>query len=153
MAKLSPPDRGQPLDLSYIRQIVSAINDLSNELSPEVANSTSIDTISGSTIDKKTVRTANSRIVGGYKTVSYDSSKTPNSEVPFEYRYSDFKLPPIVTVTPLLEPNATLASKDITVVLTTVATDHVAGIVRFNSQGVATVGMNIIAVGIPKSGQ
>ena len=150
MAKLSPPDRGQPLDLSYIRQIVSAVNDLSNELSPEVANATSIDTVSG---DKQVLRTANSRIVGGYKTVSYDSSKTPNSEVSFEYKYSDFKLAPIVTVTPILEPNATLASKDISVVLTTVATDHVAGVVRFNSQGVATVGINIIAVGIPKSGQ
>lgn len=150
MAKLSPPDRGQPLDLSYIRQIVSAINDLSNELSPEVANATSIDSVSGGT---QVIRTANSRIVGGYTTVSYDSSKTPNSEVSFEYKYSDFKLAPIVTVTPILESNATLASKDITVVLTTVATDHVAGVVRFNSQGVATVGMNIIAVGIPKSGQ
>ena len=149
MAKLSPPDRGQPLDLSYIRQIVSAVNDLSNQLSPEIANSTVVDTTSG----RQEVRTANSRIVGGYKTIAYDSSKTQSSEVAFEYPYNDFKLAPIVTVTPVLEANATLASKDITVVLTTVATNHVAGIVRFNSQGVATVGLNIIAVGIPKSGQ
>lgn len=147
MAKLSPPDRGQPLDVSYIREIVDAVNNLSNELSPTVANSTSIDTVLNG---KHTMKTSNARIVAGYKDVSYDSNTTPGYEVPFEYEYEDFKFAPIVTATPIIS-TSTLASKDISIVLTSITTKKVSGLVRFNSTGVANVGINLLIVGKPWS--
>ena len=44
MAKVPLPDRGQPLDLSYIYQLADAVNNLSNELSPTTARYITIDT-------------------------------------------------------------------------------------------------------------
>lgn len=147
MAKVPLPDRGQPLDVSYIYQLAEAINNLSNELSPTTARYTTIDTAASG---KQSVRTSDARVVGGYLTVSNGSTTTPGSEQVFNYTYSDFAYTPIVTATPItIETNGTDASKDVSVVLTNVTTGRVDGIVKFNTIGVSSVGINLVIVGIP----
>lgn len=145
MAKVPLPDRGQPLDLSYIYQIAKAVNDLSNELSPVNAKYTSID-VEGQ--GKQEVRTSNSRIIGGYK----DITKTTDSstEEPFEYGFSNFAYPPIVTATTYATGAAkTQAAKDTSVVLTEITTNSVTGVVKFNTAGAASVRVNLTIIGIP----
>ncbi len=44
MAKLPTPDRGQPLDVSYIYQIVDAVNDISEQVSSATYKYASIGT-------------------------------------------------------------------------------------------------------------
>jgi hypothetical protein len=44
MAKLPLPERGQPLDVSYIYQLATAINDLASQISPAVYKYVTIDT-------------------------------------------------------------------------------------------------------------
>jgi hypothetical protein len=147
MAKVPLPERGQPLDLSYIYQLSNAINELSNQLSPTTARFTSIDTVSAGT---QTVRTSDARMVGGYVLVANNSSTSPDGEGSFSYNFSDFAYVPIVTATPILiEEVATDSGKDISVVLTKVTTNRVEGVVRFNTIGVASVGLNLLIVGIP----
>ena len=147
MARVPLPERGQPLDLSYIYQIANAVNELAVQLSPTVGRYTSVDTVSAGT---QSVRTSDARIVGGYVVVSNTSATTADGEGNFSYNFSDFKFVPVVTATPILTGNVgTDASKDIIVVLTRVTTNRVEGIVKFNTIGVADVGINIIAVGIP----
>lgn len=147
MAKIPLPERGQPLDLSYVYQLSNALNELSDELSPSTARYTSIDTVSAGT---QTVRTADARFIGGYVNVTNNSSTSPDGEGTFSYNFSDFAYVPIVTATPILvEDGATESGKDISVVLTKVTANRVEGVVRFNTIGVASVGINLLIVGVP----
>jgi len=147
MSRVPLPERGQPLDLSYIYQVANAVNELAVQLSPTIGRYTSIDTVSSGT---QSVRTSDARIVGGFVLVNNSSATTADGEGTFSYNFSDFKFVPVVTATPILTSNVgTEASKDIIVVLTRVTTNRVEGIVKFNTIGVADVGINLIAVGIP----
>jgi hypothetical protein len=147
MSRVPLPERGQPLDLAYIYQIANAVNELATQLSPTVGRFTSIDTVSAGV---QSVRTSDARIVGGFVLVSNSSATTADGEGTFSYNFSDFKFVPVVTATPILTSNiGTDASKDIIVILTRVTTNRVEGIVKFNTIGVADVGINLIAVGIP----
>jgi hypothetical protein len=147
MSRVPLPERGQPLDLAYIYQLANAVNELAVQLSPTTGRYTSIDTVSAGT---QSVRTSDARIVGGYVTVSNNSITSAGTEASFSYNYSDFQYVPVVTVSPILIGEAnTDAGKDVTVVLTRVTTNRVEGTVRFNSIGIADIGLNLIAVGIP----
>jgi hypothetical protein len=44
MAKIPLPERGQPLDVTYISQLAQAVNELSSAISPATYKYTSIDT-------------------------------------------------------------------------------------------------------------
>lgn len=147
MSKIPLPERGQPLDLSYIYQLANTINELSNQLSPTTGRYTSIDTASAGT---QSVRTSDARIVGGYLTVTNSSTTSPDGEGTFSYNFSDFAYAPVITATPILiDEAATESGKDIAVVLTKITNNRVEGIVKFNTIGVASVGLNLIIVGIP----
>jgi hypothetical protein len=147
MSKIPLPERGQPLDLSYIYQVANAVNELSSQLSPTTGRYTSIDTASAG---QQSVRTSDARIVGGYVTVTNSSTTSPDGEGTFSYNFSDFNYAPVVTATPILiDQNSTESGKDISIVLTKVTNNRVEGIVRFNTIGVASVGVNLLMVGIP----
>lgn len=147
MSKVPLPERGQPLDLSYIYQLADTVNELAVQLSPTVARYTSIDTASAGT---QSVRTSDARVVGGYLTVTNNSSTNPDGEVDFSYTFQDFAYAPVVTATPILIGEATTdAGKDATVILSKVTTNRVEGIVRFNTIGNASVGINLLIIGIP----
>lgn len=147
MAKVPLPDRGQPLDLSYIYQLAEAINNLSNQLSPVNAKYTSID-IPNSL--PQSVRTSDARIVGGIVSVTNTATNTSGTDVEFTYTFSDFAYKPIITATPIVTDIAnTQASKDVTVVLTNITTTSVTGVVKFNTAGVGSIGINLLIVGIP----
>jgi hypothetical protein len=147
MSKVPLPERGQPLDLTYIYQIANALNDLSSKVTSTSNKYTSIDVVSGET---QLVKTSDSRIVGGYVNVTNTDSNTTESEATFSYNFSDFQFVPIVTATPILTGEvATDATKDVSVILTSVTANRVEGVVRFNTLGVSSVGINLIAIGIP----
>lgn len=147
MSKVPLPERGQPLDLTYIYQLANAVNDLSTQVTSSASRYTSIDTVSAG---QQSVKTSDARVVGGFVNVTNDSSNTTGTETSFSYSFSDFQYVPIVTATPIIVGDvATDAAKDITVVLTTVTTNKVEGVVRFNTIGVSSVGINLLIVGIP----
>lgn len=147
MSNLALPQRGQPLDVSYIGQIVEQVNRLSESQSQQTNNYVTIDTASSGPI---TVKTEGARIVGGYKNVTRGTSTTAGAEVSSSYTYSDFKYAPIITATPIiLNTTNTTASKDVTVVLTSVTTNRVDFTVKFSTVGVSSVGVNLLIIGIP----
>jgi hypothetical protein len=88
MAKVPLPARGQPLDLTYIYQLASGINDIASQLSPTTARYTSIDLDENRRTER--VRTSDARIVGGYDVVNFDSTTNPGGQVPFRYPFTDF---------------------------------------------------------------
>ena len=147
MTRIPTPKRGQPLDLSYIYELAEAVNELSKEVNTSASRYTSIDTVSAGT---QRIKTSDARIVGGYLVVNNSTSTSPGSETSFSYNFSDFAYVPVVTATPILIGDAaTESGKDVNIILTKITTNRVEGIVRFNTIGVANVGVNLLAVGVP----
>ena len=146
MAKIPLPERGQPLDVSYVYQLANAINELSTQVSPATYKYVTVDTAG---VGKQSVKASEARIIGGYVDVVSSSTKSVGNEVGFSYDFAaDFKYAPVVTATPI-NTGGTDAGKNVSVVLKTITTSKVEGIVRFNSTGDLSVAVNIIAIGIP----
>ena len=145
MGRLSPPDRGQPLDVDYIRGIVDVLNELAVTATSTTNAMLTIDT---ATSGKQTKKTSDSRRVGGYKEVS--SAGNQNGEVSSEYSFqTNFQYPPIITATPVLIQGAD-AGGAVSITIKTITQDKVTFSVKFS--GTATnlsVGVNLIAIGIP----
>jgi len=146
MAKIPLPERGQPLDLTYIYQLAAAINDLSTQVSPSTYKYVTIDTPSAG---KQSLKASDARIIGGYVEVTNNSTVNAGNEKTFSYDFpTDFKYAPVVTATPLNVGN-TQAGKDVIVILKTVTTSRIEGIVKFNTSGDVSVAVNILIVGVP----
>jgi hypothetical protein len=89
MAKVPLPERGQPLDVTYIYQLADTINDLSTQVSSATYNYTTIDTVSAG---KQNIKTSDARVVGGYVEVANNSTVSAGNEKIFAYDFpSDFK--------------------------------------------------------------
>jgi len=146
MAKIPLPERGQPLDVPYIYKLVDTVNQLSTEVSSATYNYTTVDTVSAG---KQSVKTSETRIIGGYVEVANNSTVTAASEKSFSYDFpSDFKYQPIATATPVNIGN-TPAGQNVSVILKTVTTSKVEGIVRFGASGDLSLAVNLIIIGIP----
>jgi hypothetical protein len=146
MAKVPLPERGQPLDVPYIYKLVDTVNQLSTEVSSATYNYTTVDTVSAG---KQSVKTSEVRMIGGYVEVANNSTVTAASEKSFSYDFpSDFKYQPIATATPVNIGN-TPAGQNVSVILKTVTTSRVEGIVRFGASGDLSLAVNLIILGIP----
>ena len=146
MARIPVPERGQPLDLSYVYQLANAVNELSDEIAPATYNYVSVDTQTAGT---QVTKTSASKLVGGYINVINNTSVTAGEERTFSYTFpGDFKYAPIVTATPVNIGN-TPAGKNVIVILKSITTSRVDGLVRFNTTGDGSVGINLIMLGIP----
>lgn len=145
MAKIPSPEPGQPIDVSYIDQIVRAINDLSVQVSPAIYKYVTVD-VPGFT--SQSAKISETRIIGGYVDV-FKGSQSVGGQKDFSYPFKpEFKYPPIVTASPV-NIGGTDAGKDITVVIKSITTSRIDGVVNFNVNGDVTVGVNLIIVGIP----
>jgi hypothetical protein len=146
MAKVPLPERGQPLDVSYIYQLANALNELSTQISPATYKYVTVDTVG---VGKQSVKASEARIIGGYVDVVSSATQTAGQEVAFSYDFpTDFKYAPIATATPV-NVGGTDAGKNVSVVLKTITTSKIEGIVRFNTTGDLSVAVNIIVIGIP----
>jgi len=145
MAKIPSPEPGQPIDVSYIDQIVRTINDLSVQVSPAIYKYVTVDVPYSASQSAKISET---RIVGGYVDV-FKGSQSVGGQKDFSYPLKpEFKYPPIVTASPV-NIGATDAGKNVTVVIKSITTSRVDGVVNFNVNGDVNVGVNLIIVGIP----
>ena len=146
MAKIPAPDRGQPLDVSYVYQIVEAINDLSSQISSARYKYASIDTTSG---NESTLLT-DTKVVAGEKVI-YPTLTNVTAETTQSFSYSfkgEYRYPPIVTITPVLI-EGTSSGQNVSVIIQSVTNSSVNGIVRFNTGGSLALKVHIIAIGIP----
>jgi hypothetical protein len=146
MAKIPLPERGQPLDVTYIYQLAETINDLSTQISSATYKTTSIDTISAG---KQNIKTSEARLIGGYIEVANNSTVSAGNEKTFSYDFgSDFKYQPIATATAVNTGN-TPAGQNVSIILKTVTTSRVEGVVRFGASGDLSLAVNLIILGIP----
>jgi hypothetical protein len=146
MAKIPLPERGQPLDVTYISQMAQAINELSTAISPATYKYTSIDTPNAG---RQNIKGSEARVIAGYVKVVSSGTITAGEEKPFTYSFpGEFKYAPIATATAVNTGN-TPAGKNVTIILKSPTTSGVEGTVRFNESGTATVNVNLIIIGVP----
>lgn len=144
--KLPIPSRNQPLDVTFISDIVQAINDLYDKVVLKISAYASIWTATG----RKQVRSTELKFVTGQVIVTTGSDVSAGTTKSFEYRFDTaFQVVPVVTATVIaVGSSATDADKDAQVILTDISTSVIKGIVRFDTKGKSTVSVNMIAVGI-----
>jgi hypothetical protein len=147
MARIPTPDRGQPLDVTYIYQIVEAINDLSSQMSSAKYKYASIDTSDGneSTLLTDTKVVAGEQVI--YSTLTTVTADTPPKAFSYSFK-GEFKYPPIVTATPVLL-EGTSSGQDVSVVIESITNGLVNGFVKFNTGGSVALKVHLIAIGIP----
>jgi hypothetical protein len=145
MAKVPLPERGQPLDVTYLYSLVEAVNDLSSQVSSATYNYTTIDTVSA---NKQNIKTSDLRIVGGLARVASDSTVSAGNEKTFTYDYSDFKYAPIVSAT-VVNTGQTQVGQNVNVILKPPTTSKVEGVVRFGTSGNVSLAVHLVIVGVP----
>lgn len=144
MAKLTVPQRGQPLDVSYMYSLVETVN----QLSEVVGTTQNVTQIVASNGKSNTVGTGRSSIVGITTNVATSRQITStDNQVPFTVNYN-FKYAPIIVATPW-NTGDTDAGKNVSVVITKVSNTSASFLVRFETNGLATVDVNVLAIGIP----
>jgi hypothetical protein len=146
MAKIPLPERGQPIDVSYIYQITNAVNQLSDQISTTGYNYTSIDTPSA---NKQNIKTSEARIIGGVVQIPAGQALAGSTKT-FTYSYNgNFKYTPVATATIVNTGGVGTAGDAATVVLTSVDANGLTGLVRFDTSGNASTTVNLIIIGIP----
>lgn len=146
MAKIPLPERGQPLDVTYISQLAQVVNDLSSAISPATYRYTSIDTPNAG---KQNIKGNEARVIGGNINVTSSGTVTAGEEKTFTYPFAgEFKYTPIATAT-VVNTSNTPAGKNVTVVLHNITTSALSGTVRFNASGEVAVNVNLIIIGVP----
>jgi hypothetical protein len=146
MAKIPLPERGQPLDVTYVYSLASAVNDIAASVSSSTYNYLSLD-VAGSN-QPQNVKTSAAKIIGGLKSVTSLRTVTTGEVVDFEYDYADFKFPPSVTITPINETGKP-AGKNVSVVINQITTTKVTGLIRFNESGEVQMAISLLIIGIP----
>lgn len=146
MAIVKLPERGIPLDVTYLYDLANAINTLSSNISSTIYKYTTVKTREAS---DQSVKTSEARFVAGYVDIVTNENVIAGTTKPFSYSFpSDFKYAPIATATPV-NTGQTTVGNDVSVVLTSVTTSRVEGIIKFATTGTMTVSVNIIVCGIP----
>lgn len=146
MAKVPLPDRGQPLDVTYLYQIANALNDAVDTISTAKYNYTTVDTRGRG---KEDLKNSNAKFYASYKDVVNEVTVSANDTRPWVVDFaSEFKYPPVVTAT-VVNTGTSTVGNDAFAIITSITTSKVEGVVRFNSSGSVSTSVNIIAIGIP----
>lgn len=146
MAKVPLPDRGQPLDVTYMYQLATAINDVADTVSTATGKYATIDT---RTIGRQTFKIQDIRIFAGYVDAAPATTVSPTTTIEKSVDLGvAFAYPPIV-IASIVNNNTQAAGNDATVVVSSTTTTSISFRVRFATTGEATVGINYIAIGVP----
>jgi hypothetical protein len=146
MARIPTPDRGQPLDVPYIYQLATAINDIADQVDQSSARYATVFTREA---QKQDLRTSDTRIFASVLDLYSDQEVRSGETKEFAFQIDGFKYAPIATVTPINTGTST-ASNDVLCVITSTTNSEIRGFARFNSSGRVSVSVNVIAVGVPE---
>jgi len=144
--KLIVPQRGQPLDVSYINNIVTVVNELIDQGSPSAKNTTKIVRTFPQRAENM-IPTPGVSIYGEVVNVANSTATTSGGEIPFKINFS-YLYPPLVVATPW-NRGGTDAGKNVSIYVTNVTTSEANLVAKFSSNGTATVDVNVLVVGIP----
>jgi len=146
MAPLPLPDRGQPIDVTYIYTMANVINQIGSTISFSNNKNIIIDT---DTIGKQQLKNTDFAAVAGYAPVTITGNVTTGQIVETTYTFGmTFKNPPIVFAIPSVKNNDNASINASVVVVNTTTTNALFKIV-FGTAGTANIALNVLAIGIP----
>lgn len=143
--KISLPEQGQPLDISYLSDIAKEINNLNTALSS--TGTTSV--IDNGINVPENVRTNNVKIYAtteGIQTGSVTAGSTQEWSVTFN---PEFLYIPIVTAT-IQNNSGSTAGTNTAITISRIATGAVSGKILYNTEGSIDITINILAVGLSR---
>ena len=146
MSRLPTPDRGQPIDVPYLYQIATAINSLSDQIDASAERYTTIYTRDA---QKQDLRTSNTRVFASVQELYSQTEVRAGDLKEFFFQIDGFKFAPIATITPV-NIGTSSASNDVLAVITSITASEIRGFVRFNSAGIVSISVNVIAIGVPQ---
>lgn len=146
MSKIPLPERGQPLDVTYIYELAQVVNELAKEISPATYDYVTVQTLDNGPQNRKITEV---RVRAGLEKVASSRSVLAGDQLPFSHSFTgEFRFAPIVTATPI-NVGQTPAGSNVTVILNDPSTSSVSGFVKFNTSGEVSLNVNLIIVGIP----
>lgn len=146
MARIPTPDRGQPIDVPYIFRLATAVNDLADQIDESSERLTSIFTRES---QRQDLRTSDTRFFASFQDLYSQQSVNAGETKEFVFQIDGFKFPPIATVSPI-NTGTSVTSNDVFAVITSITNSEIRGFVRFNSSGIVSVSVNLIAIGVPE---
>ncbi len=143
MAEIPIPDRGQPIDVAYIEKMVRTLNGLTQSQSKY--GYVTIDTASAG---PQNLVSSEIKTVAGLVNVSKDSASQNTQGFYYSIPGNSFKYTPVVTATPVAVTGFA-SGEGATVLITSVTTSRIEGVVNFNTSGTAAVVVNLLIMGVP----
>lgn len=146
MAKVPLPDRGQPLDVTYMYQLANAVNDIADSVSTATNRYATIDTRA---VGKQNFKIPDIRLYAGYLDFTNNQVVTATQVIEKSTDFGvAFSYPPIIIAT-VINNNTQASGNSATVVVSSTSTTSASFRVRFDTAGEASVGVNFIAIGVP----
>jgi hypothetical protein len=139
MAAISLPERGQPLDVNYIYEMVSQINSIENRIA--------IRNTSVSTVNANSDTTSNIKFYAEELALTTTEAKA-NATDSVTFTFPRFKFTPVVTAS-IFNRSGSTPGDDVIFTLRNITTSSATVVVRFNSSGKVDLRVNLIAIGIP----
>jgi hypothetical protein len=147
MAIIPLPERGQPLDVTYISRLAQAVNEVSKETQLSRYNYVSIATKDAGPQNKKVTDV---RIITKIEKITTSGQNVlTDQQIKITSTFAnEFKFAPIVTAT-VVNAGATDAGNKVSLVLGEPTTSGVDIFVKFNASGPVTINVNLIIIGVP----
>lgn len=142
MGILATPNRGQPLDVDYVSQIATQVNELTTIVGDR---STSYSNISGAS-----VKTSEVKIFATSVNVTAATTAPDGDVVDVTVSYPSFRGFPIVTATVVSGASSNIGD-DATVVVKNISSQQCTLRVKFNTGGNLNINVNVIAVGFSET--
>lgn len=139
MARLTTPNRGQPLDVDYISNIVGEVNRLT-----DVVGNTST---SFSTLNDVNVKTPNLKFFAKRYNLSASTSTASGSNTALTVDYPAFNGFPIVTAT-ILTNAAHSVGDNVFIAIKSITSTQTKLVVTYTRSGRLDVIVNVIAIGL-----
>ena len=147
MAQINTPSRGQPLDVTYLSQIVTALNDATTKVSSATKNNSTIYKREGGS---QNVSNYSMRMIAGYANVTSNEPVSQDQVKTYTFSFpNDFLFSPIVVVTPQNLGGNNIGD-NVIVTVRSVTTSNAEIAIKFNKQGNVSLALNIIVMGLPK---
>jgi hypothetical protein len=142
MGILATPNRLQPMDVDYIAQIVTQVNQLTTLVGDR--------STSYSSINNTSVKTSETKIFATSVNVVASSNKTDGDVVDVTISYPPFRGLPVLTAT-IVSGTSSNIGDDATVVFKNISSQQATMRVRFNRGGSLNINVNVIAVGFSET--
>ena len=136
---LALPERGQPIDVTYLYRMAQAINDLTAKVVVSTYNNT--------TVGQQSVQTSNAMIHCTETNLAQTVSKDTSIEWHVDLT-TQFLLNPSVTCS-VFNRGKTAPGNDTIVTITNITPNRVDGVIQFLTAGSVNVDVIVQAIGIP----